>query len=95
MDLRAYYREVREVQRSFTEPFVVVVSEKTQDGGRAGVKSEVTTEIAARLIVDGKARAATAEETEGHRKEQAEQYAAAQRQARLLSVMCVHEVEKE
>jgi molybdenum-dependent DNA-binding transcriptional regulator ModE len=62
MDLRAYYRKIREVENTLSEPYVVLVSVATQDGGKAGIRTEVTRHIAARLIAEGKARLATPEE---------------------------------
>lgn len=64
MDLRAYYRKLREVESEMTEPFVVVVSHETPDGGKANVLSEVARLTAARQIVEGRSRAATQEEAD-------------------------------
>ena len=55
MELREYYRKVREVEAGIVEPFVTVVSRKTPEAGRKGLKTMVTRAVAARLIVDGKA----------------------------------------
>ncbi len=63
MDLRVYYRKLREVESTLTEPFALVVSLDTQDGGKAGVCTEVTRHIAARHIAEGRARLATSEES--------------------------------
>ena len=65
MDLRAYYKKVREIEGKFSQPFVVVVSIETPDGGKAGVFTEVATLTAAKHIAEGRARAATAEECLG------------------------------
>lgn len=62
MDLRVYYRKVREVMETIPGEFAVLVSLETADGGKAGVMSEASRPLAARLVVDGKARLATAEE---------------------------------
>lgn len=72
MDLKAYYRKVREVEASISEDFPVVVSQETADGGRAGVRNEVARGVAARMIVEGKARLATREEAEEYRRGLAE-----------------------
>jgi hypothetical protein len=63
MDLKAYYKKVREVESGLSHPFVVVVSVETQDGGKAGVMTEVATLTAAKHIAEGRARVATAEES--------------------------------
>lgn len=62
MDLRVFYQKIRQIEKEIDQPHVVVLSRDTPDGGRAGRRSEVTREIAARLIVEGRAVLATAEE---------------------------------
>lgn len=62
MDLRVFYRKVREVVESIPDEFTIVISEETPDGGKAGVPAEVRRGLAAKLVVDGKARLATPEE---------------------------------
>jgi len=62
MDLRVYYQQIRAVENDIAGRDAVVVSVATRDGGKAGVHSEVPRALAAKLIVDGKARLATAEE---------------------------------
>jgi hypothetical protein len=85
MDLQIYYRKIRELEESFKEPSVVVVSQGTPDGGREGVFTEVPRRTAAKLIVEGTARLATSEEAadfqekKAEAKRQADQVAAASR----------------
>jgi hypothetical protein len=71
MDLRAYYGKVREAEAAFTEDSPVMISLATSEGGKAGVRTEVPRQIAARLVAEGRARVATAAEAEefreGHR----------------------------
>ena len=62
MDLKVYYRKIREAEASIAEPDVVMVSFETPDGGRAGKMTEVSRAAAAKLIVEGRARLATEEE---------------------------------
>ena len=45
----------------------MVVSCETPDGGRAGVKTEVPRAIAAKLVVEGRARLGSTEETAAFR----------------------------
>jgi hypothetical protein len=66
MDLRAFYQKIREVENTITGVYTVVVSKVTPDGGRAGVKTEVVKSVAARLVVEDKARLATVEEAQQH-----------------------------
>ncbi|HEY6389936.1 MAG TPA: hypothetical protein VIX89_01590 [Bryobacteraceae bacterium] len=62
MDLRMFYQKLRKIEQGIADPHVVVVSNETPDGGRAGQKSEVSRSMAAKLILEGKARLATPEE---------------------------------
>jgi S-adenosylmethionine hydrolase len=64
MDLRAYYKKLREVEGQLPNPFVVMVSIETPDGGKAGVLTEVPRRTAAKQIVEDRARIASAEESE-------------------------------
>lgn len=59
MDLRIFYQKVRKVEQEITEPHVVMVSLETPDGGKPGIKTEVSRESASRLIVEGRARLAS------------------------------------
>jgi hypothetical protein len=84
MDLKNYYRKIREVECQLPDT-CVLVSNETPNGGRAGVRTETTKQIAARMIVDGRARPATDEEAREFLEERqetkriADQLAAAQR----------------
>lgn len=96
MDLRAYYQKIRDVAKNIAEEHVIVVSNETPDGGKAGVRSEAPRERAARLVVDGKARLATAEEAEQFRAEMAEARARAEQAAAAakmqVTVISEHEL---
>src|ERR1700722_9967514 len=63
MDLRAFYQKLRKIEREIADVHVVVVSHETPDGGRPGQLAEVSRAIAARLILEGRARLATSEES--------------------------------
>jgi hypothetical protein len=64
------------VECSLTGPYVMVTSVETSDGGRAGVVSEVGREVAAMLIVGGKAAIASQPEIDSYRVSQEEARAA-------------------
>lgn len=68
MDLKVYYRKIREIEAGLPEGDVVVASLETSDGGRAGVCNEVSRTLAARLLVEGKARLASDDETSAFKK---------------------------
>jgi hypothetical protein len=67
MDLRSYYRKLREVEATITDEHVVLVSIATSEGGKAGVRTEAPKPVAAKLIAEGRARLANAEESEEFR----------------------------
>ncbi len=54
MDVRQYYKKMREVESAIKEPFVLVTSLETSDGGKPGIVSEVSREQAAKLIVEAR-----------------------------------------
>ncbi|MBK5293255.1 MAG: hypothetical protein JJE04_16470 [Acidobacteriia bacterium] len=59
MDLRLYYRKIREIEQSIPEQYAVVVSMDTPDGGKSGIRTEVLRLTAARMVVEGKASLAS------------------------------------
>jgi hypothetical protein len=85
MDVRAFYQKMREAEATMAGEHVVVISLATPDGGKAGVRTEVAREDAARMIVEQRARLADPDEAEEYRRgvrevrERADQAAAAER----------------
>ncbi len=85
MDLRMFYQKLRKIEHEIADANVIVVSSETSDGGKAGRKAEVSRHIAARLILEGRALLATAEEAAEYRRgvetalQEAEQRAMAER----------------
>jgi len=63
MDLRGFFQKLRRIEQEIADPHVVMVSHETPDGGRAGQLAEVSRSNAARLILEGHAHLATAEES--------------------------------
>ncbi|MCL5746652.1 MAG: hypothetical protein M1541_22425 [Acidobacteria bacterium] len=70
MDLKAYYDSRRKLEPTLPDP-CVVVSLKS-GGGEAGVKTGVRRRVAAKMIVDGAVRQASAEEAKAFHEEKAE-----------------------
>jgi hypothetical protein len=81
MDLRQYYQKIRDVESKLLEEFPIVVSKETPDGGKDGTLTEVPKRLAAKLIVDGVARLANAEQTTAFKAAQS----AAQKAAEALA----------
>jgi len=92
VDLTVFYRKIRQIEKEIEGDHAVVVSSETPDGGVSGRTANVPKAIAARLVVEGKARLATAEESERHHRETTQAIEAGRRrellgraQVRLLS----------
>lgn len=79
MDLRSYFRKIREVESTIADVHTFVSSLETPDGGRAGQITEVTRDMAAKMIIEGRAVLATKSERDDFLKKQAATRAAAQR----------------
>jgi hypothetical protein len=62
MDLRSYYRKVREADATLTGEHIVMVSLETPEGGREGVRTDVPRPIAAKLLAELRSRVATEDE---------------------------------
>ncbi|HEY3455868.1 MAG TPA: hypothetical protein VGK64_14780 [Bryobacteraceae bacterium] len=91
MDLRQYFKKIRDVESGLADLFPVVVSLETPDGGKAGVASEVSREQAAKLIVEGCARLASEAEKQAYYAKHASEKKAVERaeMARRLQVTIV------
>jgi hypothetical protein len=63
VDLRLYFHKVRTMEATIPGEHAVVVSLETPDGGREGRLTEVAREVAAKLVVQGKVRLASEDET--------------------------------
>ena len=73
MDLRGYYRKLRDIERNLLDDYVVIRSLATADGGVAGRLTEVAKDVAAKMLADGLAELAAQDEVETFRRELAEQ----------------------
>jgi hypothetical protein len=78
MDIRVYFHKIREIEHSLSQPYVVVVSLETPEGGKPGCMTEVSRASAARMIVDAKVRLADASEQETYYRTAQEALAAAE-----------------
>ena len=98
MDLKRYYQKIRELEAKIADEFAVVVSLETPDGGKAGSLTEVTAKVAAKMVTEGTARMASAEEAQRLRDQQAEAQRVAEQAASAgkvqLSVLPTSELER-
>jgi hypothetical protein len=72
MDLKLYYQKIRDTESKIPDAFPVIISQQTDDGGKAGSFAEVTRAVAAKMITEGTSRLATAEEAKTYRQDRAE-----------------------
>lgn len=72
MDLKQYFRKMRDIEASLTERYPVLVSLETADGGKPGILCEASRLNAARMIVEGRAVLASPAEAQAFRAEQVE-----------------------
>jgi hypothetical protein len=72
MDMRAFYQKIRDAAAEIEEPFPIVISLATGDGGKAGTPIEVMRQVAAKMMVEGSARLANQAEAQQFREGQAE-----------------------
>jgi hypothetical protein len=91
MDMKTYYKKLREVEASLPDE-VVLVSKDTPEGGRAGRFTEAPRYVAARLITEGVAERASdqdaavfAKETREGQSEELRKRAAASIQVNVIS----------
>ena len=70
MDLKAYYKKVREIESQITTPFLVLYSLDTPEGGKSGRTAEAERLVAARLMAEGRCRVASDEEAAAFYREQ-------------------------
>lgn len=93
MDLRQYFRRIREIESNMPDAHVFVTSLETPDGGKPGVVTEVPRDLAAKMITEGRALLSTKAEKEAFLENQKAARAAAQRAevAQKLQVTVVAE----
>ena len=72
MDLKVYYQKIRELEQGFQSTYPVVISLETPDGGTPGVRTEVPVRIAAKMIVEGRARLADGDEVKEFQQQKVE-----------------------
>ena len=72
MDLQLYYQKIREWEAKIADEFTIVISNETADGGKGGRKTEVPRRVAAKMVVEGLARLANAEEIKAYKAMMAE-----------------------
>jgi hypothetical protein len=79
VDLKQYFRKMREIESTISEQYPLVVSLETPDGGKPGTVTEVSRLNAARMIIEGRALLADDSEKQAYREQQAAARAAAEK----------------
>ncbi|MBV9763123.1 MAG: hypothetical protein JO340_21350 [Acidobacteriaceae bacterium] len=70
MDLKQYFRRLREIENGIADSYVLIASLETPDGGKAGMVTEVSRYTAAKMIIEGRAVLATEKQKEAHAAQQ-------------------------
>ena len=70
MDVKTYYQRIRDTEGTIPTPFAVVISLATDDGGKKGVPVEVPRHLAAKMVVEGSAELASADQAAAFRQAQ-------------------------
>lgn len=93
MDLKQYFRKLREVEASLADAYPLIISVETPDGGKPGLVSEVSREVAAKMISEGRAALATEKDEKAYREQQASARKAAEKAdlARRVQVAIIAE----
>jgi hypothetical protein len=81
MNLKSYFQKIREFESTIAEPFVVLISHETSDGGKEGLLTEVPKEVAAKMIADGRGHLASEEAAREFQERKAEAKKAADTEA--------------
>jgi hypothetical protein len=71
MDIRQYFKKIRDIEASIKEPYPLIVSADTEDGGKAGTVMEVSREEAAKAIAEGRAVAASEQQKKDYFEQEA------------------------
>jgi hypothetical protein len=79
MDLKQYFKKLKDTESSIEEPYLLIVSLETTDGGKAGAVIEVSRPEAAKAMVEGRAVRASNEQKEAYLKLEAERKKSAEK----------------
>jgi hypothetical protein len=79
MDLRQYFKKIKDTELSIEEPYLLIVSLETADGGKPGAVVEVSRQEAAKSLVENRAIRASNEQKEAYFKLEAERKKSAEK----------------
>jgi hypothetical protein len=79
MDLKAYFKKIKETEASIEEPYLLIVSLETPDGGKPGTVVEVSRHEAAKAMAEGRALRANEEQKEAYFKAEGERRKSAEK----------------
>jgi len=71
MELRQYFKKIKETEAAIKEPYLLIVSLETADGGKPGTVVEVSRHEAAKAIVENRAVLANDAQKQAHLEQQA------------------------
>jgi hypothetical protein len=89
VDLKQYFRKLREIENGIADTYVLIASLETPDGGKAGMVTEVSRFNAAKMIIEGRAVLANEKQKEAYEAQQEVLRKAAERAAMAKRVQVV------
>jgi hypothetical protein len=95
MDLKQYFKKIKDMEASIDQPYPLVVSLETADGGKPGTVVEVSRQEAAKAIVENRAVLANDEQKEAYFRLEAARRKSAEKadMSRRLQVAIISESE--
>ncbi len=95
MDIRQYFKKIRDIEASIKEPYPLIVSADTEDGGKAGTIVEVSKEEAAKAIAEGRAVAASEQQKKDYFEQEARRRQSAEKAelSRRLQIAIISDAE--
>jgi hypothetical protein len=79
MDLKQYFKKIKDTESSIEELYLLMVSLETADGGKSGTVVEVSRQEAAKAMVEGRAVRASDEQKDAYWKLEAERKKSAEK----------------
>jgi hypothetical protein len=79
MDLKNYFKKIKDTESSIEEPYLLIVSLETPDGGKPGAVIEVSRHEASKALVEARAVRANEEQKEAYFKQEAERKKSAEK----------------
>jgi hypothetical protein len=97
MELKNYFKKIKETETSLDQEFPLIVSLETSNGGKPGTVMEVSRQQAAKAIVEGRAVLANDEQKQSYLKQESARRAAVEKAelSRRVQIAIISEPERQ